>query len=82
MSEEQGGDQPQREPSNGTSGDERKPNTSGPTFTESPDPLAGVRKATGKAWQSTAGKTVSLRVYLGSIVAVVVLMVLARCGGS
>lgn len=53
----------------------------GPVFTESPDPLSGVRKATGDAWKSTEGKTVSMRVYIGSIVAVIVLMMLARCGG-
>jgi hypothetical protein len=53
----------------------------GPTFTDSPDPLAGVRKTAGEAWASTEGKTVSMRVYIGSIAAVIVLMLLARCGG-
>jgi hypothetical protein len=55
---------------------------SGPTFTESPDPLSGIRKATGEAWKSTEGKTVSMRVYIGSIVGVIILMLLARCGGQ
>ncbi len=61
--------------------EETKPAQSGPAFTESPDPLAGVRKATGDAWKSTEGKTVSMRVYIGSIVGVIILMLLARCGG-
>ena len=54
---------------------------SGPNFEPSPDPLAGVRKASGDAWKATEGKTVSMRTYIGSIIAVVVLMMLARCGG-
>jgi len=60
---------------------ERKSTQSGPKFTESPDPMSSVRKATGDAWKSTEGKTVSMRVYIGSIAAVIVLMLLARCGG-
>jgi hypothetical protein len=60
---------------------EKKPAQSGPAFTESPDPLSGVRKATGEAWKNTEGKTVSLRVYIASIVGVIILMLLARCGG-
>ena len=59
----------------------QEPKQSGPTFTESPDPLKGLRKATGDAWKSTEGRTVSMRVYIGSILAVVILMLLARCGG-
>ena len=54
---------------------------SGPTFTEAPDPLAGLRKFTGDLWQRTEGKAVSMRVYIGTIVGVVILMLLARCGG-
>ena len=57
-----------------------KATQSGPTFNEAPDPLAGARKAAGDAWKNTEGRTVSMRVYIGSIVAVVVLMMLARCG--
>jgi hypothetical protein len=65
-------------------GDERtaKPSSgSGPTFNESPDPLSGVSKWASDTWRSTEGRTVSLRVYIGTIVGVVLLMMLARCGG-
>ncbi len=54
---------------------------SGPGFESSPDPLAGVKKAGNEAWQATEGKTVSMRLYIGSIAAVIILMLLARCGG-
>ncbi len=54
---------------------------SGPGFESSPDPLAGVKKAGNEAWQATEGKTVSMRVYIGTIAAVIILMLLARCGG-
>ena len=54
---------------------------SGPTFTEGPDPLARVRKSAADAMASMEGKTVSMKVYVGTIVCVVVLMLLARCGG-
>jgi len=81
VSTEKNGDAPQRDPVDDTAEVEPKPTQSGPTFTESPDPLSGVRKATGEAWKSTEGRTVSMRVYIGSIVAVIVLMMLARCGG-
>ena len=53
----------------------------GPTFTESPDPLAGVRKGASDMLNSMEGKTVSMKTYVGTIIAVVVLMLLARCGG-
>jgi len=53
----------------------------GPTFNDSPEPLAGVTKWANDVWRSTAGKTVSLRIYIGSVIGVVVLMMLARCGG-
>jgi len=54
---------------------------SGPTFTKEPDPLAGVKKGVAAAMASMEGKTVSMKVYVGTIVGVVVLMLLARCGG-
>ncbi len=54
---------------------------SGPTFTEGPDPLAGVKKGAAQVMASMEGKTVSMKVYVGTIVAVVMLMLLARCGG-
>ncbi len=54
---------------------------SGPTFTEGPDPLAGVKKGAADLMASMDGKTVSMKVYVGTIVAVVVLMLLAGCGG-
>ena len=82
MSEEKGGDAPERTPADESTEEKKGPATTGPVFTKSPDPLSGVRKASGEAWKNTEGKTVSLRVYIGSIVAVVVLMLLARCGGA
>ncbi len=54
---------------------------SGPTFTKGPNPLAGVKKGAAAAMASMEGKTVSMKVYVGTIVGVVVLMLLARCGG-
>ena len=53
----------------------------GPTFTQGPDPLAGVKKSAADAMAGMEGKTVSMKVYVGSIVGVIVLMLLARCGG-
>ena len=53
---------------------------SGPKFTEGPDPLASVKKGAAEAMQSMEGKTVSMKVYVGTIVGVIVLMLLARCG--
>ena len=56
--------------------------TSGPKFEEpAPDPLAGVRRFTNSVWTGMDGKTVSMRTYVGSIIGVIVLMMLARCGG-
>ena len=81
MSEEKSNDAPERESTDETPADKQKTSQSGPTFTESPDPLSGVRKVTGDAWKSTEGKTVSMRVYIGSIIGVIILMMLARCGG-
>ena len=52
---------------------------SGPKFTESPDALAGVKKTTGDLMASMEGKTVSMKFYVGSIIGIVVLMLLARC---
>ena len=82
MSEEKSSDEPERSSVDDTPEVEQKRTRSGPTFTESPDPLSGIRKATGEAWKSTEGKTVSMRVYIGSIVGVIILMLLARCGGQ
>ena len=53
----------------------------GPKFTEAPDPLAGVKKTTSDMMASMEGKTVSMKVYVGTIIAIIVLMLLARCGG-
>ncbi len=61
--------------------DEQDSTQSGPTFTKGPDPLAGVKKGATDAIASMEGKTVTMKVYVGSIVGVVVLMLLARCGG-
>ncbi len=54
---------------------------SGPTFTKGTDPLAGVKKGAADAMASMEGKTVSMKVYVGTIVGVVLLMLLARCAG-
>ena len=54
---------------------------SGPKFTKGPDALAGVKKGASDAMASMEGKTVSMKLYVGSIIGVVVLMLLARCGG-
>lgn len=63
--------------------DQHEPDSgpSGPTFTKGPDPLAGVKKGAADVMASMEGKTVSMKVYVGTIVGVVVLMLLARCGG-
>ena len=53
---------------------------SGPKFTESPDPLAGLKKTTSDMIASMEGKTVSMKTYVGTIIAIIVLMLLARCG--
>ncbi len=58
---------------------EAKPKQDGPTFTEAPNPMDGVSKATKNIWDGMEGKTVSMRVYVGSIIGVIVLMMLARC---
>ena len=81
MSEEQSKATPKRNSVDEPPEEEPKSTRSGPTFTESPDPLSGVRKAVSEAWMSTEGKTVSMRVYIGSIIGVIILMTLARCGG-
>lgn len=55
---------------------------SGPEFTQAPgDPLAGVKKGASNVMASMEGKTVSMKVYVGSIIGVILLMLLARCGG-
>ena len=54
---------------------------SGPKFTKGPDALAGVKKGASNAMASMEGKTVSMKLYVGSIIGVIVLMLLARCGG-
>ena len=54
---------------------------SGPKFTKGSDPLAGVKKRASDAMATMEGKTVSMKLYVGTIIGVVVLMLLARCGG-
>ena len=61
--------------------DDQDSTQSGPAFTEGPDPLAGVKKSATDAMASMEGKTVSMKIYVGTIVGVIVLMLLARCGG-
>lgn len=53
----------------------------GPKFTKGPDPLAGVKKGATDVMASMEGKTVSMKVYVGTIIGVVILMLLAQCGG-
>lgn len=60
---------------------EKESTQSGPKFTESPDPLTGVKKNVSDVMARMEGKTVSMKVYVGTIIGVVVLMLLARCGG-
>ena len=55
---------------------------SGPKFTKAPDPLAGVKKGAARVMASMEGKTVSMKVYVATIVGVIMLMLLARCGGQ
>ena len=83
MTDEKNDDTPAEEPAAEAEAPKEEPKTaqSGPTFNQSPDPLAGAKKAAGDAWKQTEGKTVSMRVYIGTIAAVIVLMLLARCGG-
>ena len=54
---------------------------SGPTFTEAPDPLAGVKKGAADVMARMEGKTVSMKVYVGTILGIILLMLVARCGG-
>lgn len=60
---------------------EQASSQSGPKFTQGPDPLTGVKKGASELLASMEGKTVSMKVYVGTIIGVVVLMLLARCGG-
>ena len=81
MSEGKSNEAPERDSVDAAPEEQPRPTQSGPTFTESPDPLSGIRKAIGDAWKRTEGKTVSMRVYIGSILAIIIVMMLARCGG-
>ena len=54
----------------------------GPNFTQAPgDPLAGIKKGASDVMASMEGKTVSMKVYVGTIAGIIILMLLARCGG-
>ena len=51
MSEEKSsGEAPESKSVDETPESEKKTAQNGPVFTESPDPLSGVKKATGDAW--------------------------------
>lgn len=52
----------------------------GPKFEQGPDPLAGVKKGAADVMSSMEGKTVSMKTYVGTIIGIVILMLLARCG--
>ena len=54
--------------------------SSGPKFNQGSDPLAGVKKSAADAMANMEGKTVSMKTYVGTIIGVIVLMMLARCG--
>ena len=60
---------------------EQKSTQSGPAFSKGTDPLASVKKGASDAMANMEGKTVSMKLYVGTIVGVIVLMMLARCGG-
>ena len=84
MSEENKNETPEQTESDAAASEEKASDStqSGPNFTEAPgDPLAGVKKGASDVMASMEGKTVSMKVYVGSIIGVIVLMLLARCGG-
>lgn len=81
MSEENKNQSAQSSASPGAKSEQGASTQSGPKFTDSPDPLAGVKKSTSDLMASMEGKTVSMKVYVGTIIGVIVLMLLARCGG-
>lgn len=66
---------------NETSQQKQGSTQSGPKFEDAPDPLAGLKKTTSDLMGKMEGKTVSMKVYVGTIIGVIVLMLLARCGG-
>lgn len=55
--------------------------TGGVQWEQQPDPLAGVKKGATDVLDKMEGKTVSMKTYVGSIIGVILLMLLARCGG-
>lgn len=65
----------------GTNHGEQEPHQTGPNFEKGPDPLAGMKKGAEDVLSSMDGKSVSMKTYVGTIIGVVVLMLLARCGG-
>ena len=62
-------------------GAEKQTDQGGPKFTKGPDPLASVKETTSDLMASMEGKSVSMKVYVGTIIGIIVLMLLARCGG-
>ena len=52
----------------------------GVQWEQKPDPMASVKKGAGDMLDNMEGKTVSMKTYVGSIIGVIVLMMLARCG--
>jgi len=84
VSEENKNQASEENPSDDQATEESAPDSakSGPEFTNAPgDPLAGVKKGASDVMASMEGKTVSMKVYVGSIIGVIILMLLARCGG-
>jgi len=62
--------------------------TQGVQWETKPDPMDSVKKGADSVKKgattvldSMEGKTVSMKTYVGSIIAVIILMMLARCGG-
>ena len=68
-------------PEEDASEQEQTSTQSGPQFNETPDPLAGVKQGASDVLDSMEGKTVSMKVYVGTIIGIILLMLLARCGG-
>ena len=84
MSEDKKDSTPEKTESEDAAPDSEAPDSAagGPAFTKAPgDPLAGVKKGASDVMAIMVGKTVSMKVYVGSIIGVIVLMLLARCGG-
>ncbi len=78
------------EPGAGTTGGHesaKSKTTTGVQWEQKPDPMESVKKGAdsvkkgaNNVLDSMEGKTVSMKTYVGSIIGVIILMMLARCG--